>query len=378
MANATCSFSSINDVLAQAAKGQLNLTTTVSSCPAICSLAWGIGNPDLSGIGANASYIFQAALTFIFGPLFCLYYYNRGKFSEEANETLEALHDTFLDASAQFSIPVAIAAVIRFRQHAPFYELAFLRSLTTMQFLSLLCTAVTAGIFEKRKSPQRIFIIVLYGVVNFGFYMGLIGGLRTSQAVWKRLTELSDACKAYSHLLPWSAYIPAPNPHLGLGNISKAQTAIESFFEIPVSASEWRIIGIIIGMVIAFVLSIFILIGLYRALKSRQLVFLAPVSLAFAIGTLVVAAQMERTRDIMRIVSGQEFQDDQWGFGQVIALFLWVPLCMQMVYYGALIGLFERQPRAAADAEAKPVTEKLKPGNSDSDQTGRLLASSAD
>lgn len=335
MANSSCSFSSINDVLAQAYKGQLNITTTVSSCPSICTLAWGSGNPDLSGIGANVSYIFQAVLTVIFGPLFCLYYANRGKFSKDANETLEMLHDTFLDISAQFSIPVAIAAVIRFRQHAPFYELEFLRSLTTMQFLSLLCTAVTTGIFEERKSPQRIFIVVIYGIVDFGFYMGLIGGLRTNRGEWAMLTELSEACKSYSHILPWSAYIPAPNMHLfKLGHISKAKTAVEDFFDIPVDASEWRIIGIIIGFIFAFILSIFLLIGLVYLLKSQELVFLAPISLAFAIGSLVEVAQMERTRDIMKDLAGQDFLDDQWGFGQVIALFLWTPLCMQIVYYG--------------------------------------------
>ena len=62
----------------------------------------------------------------------------------------------------QFTIPVAIATVTRFRQHAPIYEIAFLRSLTTIQFLSLLSTAVTAGMFEKRKGALRIAIVVLY------------------------------------------------------------------------------------------------------------------------------------------------------------------------------------------------------------------------
>lgn len=36
----------------------------------------------------------------------------------------------------------------------------------------------------------------------------------------------------------------------------------------------------------------------------------------------------------MKDVTGVNFQDNQWGFGQVIALFLWAPLLIQSLYYG--------------------------------------------
>ena len=64
----------MNDLLNQAQAGRLNITTIVTSCPDICALAWGSGNPDLSGIGANVSYILQAVLTFLCGPVLCLVY----------------------------------------------------------------------------------------------------------------------------------------------------------------------------------------------------------------------------------------------------------------------------------------------------------------
>jgi len=47
----SCSFPSIYQVLAEADKGNLNITQVVQRCQNICSLAWGVGNPDLSGIG---------------------------------------------------------------------------------------------------------------------------------------------------------------------------------------------------------------------------------------------------------------------------------------------------------------------------------------
>ena len=50
-----CSFASITSVISQADNGNLNISQLVDSCPQICSLAWGTGNPDLSGIGVFSS-----------------------------------------------------------------------------------------------------------------------------------------------------------------------------------------------------------------------------------------------------------------------------------------------------------------------------------
>lgn len=73
------------------------------------------------------------------------------------------------------------------------------------------------------------------------------------------------------------------------------------------------------------------LIKILRGRKARILV--VPISLAFTIGMLVELGEMERTRSIMMEITGPDFQDNQWGFGQVIALFLWMPLCIQLGYY---------------------------------------------
>ena len=51
--NLTCVFSSISQVLNEADAGSLNITKIVQICPNICSLAWGTGNPDLSGVGVS-------------------------------------------------------------------------------------------------------------------------------------------------------------------------------------------------------------------------------------------------------------------------------------------------------------------------------------
>jgi len=340
MANTSCAFisasTSINDVLAKADMEHLNITTLVSSCPDICTLAWGTGNPDLSGIGANISYIFQAILTFIFGPFLCFTYIFHKKFTKFANERLEELQDTFLDVSAQFSIAVAIAAIIRSYQHPPYYELAFLRSLTTVQFLSLLATAITIGVCKKRKdtlkkepkSAPRITVIIIYSIIEFGCYVGLLGRLRVSKASWATLSELNEACKAYSHIVPWSVYIPPPPLHLP--HIGSAR----DYFGKKGAKFVWTIIGLCLAAIVCLFIVAVVLTLLAGVLLSQEEIFVGPMSLAFSIGMLVAMVKMERTRYIMKVVTGVEFQDNQWGFGQVIALFLWMPLVIQMFYYG--------------------------------------------
>ncbi|KAF9530935.1 hypothetical protein CPB83DRAFT_849898 [Crepidotus variabilis] len=369
MSNDTCAISSINDLLSQANANQLNITTTVSQCPDICALAWGNGNPDLSGIGANISYIFQAILSILCGPLLCLVYElrHRWRLGERTAKHLSALHDSFLDISAQFSIPVAIAAVIRLRQKAPFYELAFLRSLTTMQFLGLLSTAVTVGLFEDdyERGVQRITIIVLYGLIEFGFYMGLIGGLVTNPSTWERINELTDACKAYGHIFPWLKHIPPP-VKVNLPHIS-----VKDYFNpVKFSAKKWKFAFIIIGFIIAGFLALilacvmiyFLAIAFWKILTGerdggwRYLVL--PMSAAFTIAMLVELVEMERTRNFMKVVAGADFQDNQWGFGQVIALFLWMPLCTQLFYYLTRLELQpKRATRSPSPADSLPTVK---------------------
>lgn len=139
-------------------------------------MAWGSGNPDLSGIGANIAYVIQVTLTPICGPALCgLYVLGQTSYlnlSERTKSLISKIHDTFLDVNAQFSVPVAIAACIRQRQNAPFYEIAFLRRLITMQLYSLMSTIVLSLLFrgEHRRSYQRFVTMISYGVAEFVFY----------------------------------------------------------------------------------------------------------------------------------------------------------------------------------------------------------------
>jgi hypothetical protein len=241
-------------------------------------------------------------------------------------------------------ITVAIAAVIRIKQSALFYKLTFLRHLTTMQFLSLLSTSVAVGLFERpyRRGIQRILIVTLYGILEFGFYMGLVGSLIASNVSWMAITNLSNAWNSYGRIFPWTKHVHFPPPR----KINLPKISAKEYFN-PFSKKGWKFSLIIFRLVIAGTVGLILaglvitalcygIYGLFHVLRGKTARFLVVlISLGLTIGMLVELAAMERTRNIMTETTGADFQDNQWGFGQVIALFLWMPLCIQLVYYAA-------------------------------------------
>jgi hypothetical protein len=252
-------------------------------------------------------------LTWIFGPMFVAIYGfgNVWNLRNDSQEYLKVLQDTFLDTTAIFSISVAVATVVRLHQSITFFEIAFLQSLTTMQFLGLLCTSIAAGIAIPSKEKRRVWVIVLYLLVDFCFYMAVVAYLHTSEVSWTIIQQLVRACQSYGSISPGFVYASKQKPPPG------------------------RLAGIVIGSVVGFFFlfmfasSFFATaIRLARATISRLII-----SLAFAIGTLYCLVQLEQKRNVMKIVTGADFQDNQMGFGQVIAISLWLPLIIQSLYY---------------------------------------------
>jgi len=52
---APCELKTLSDVLWHAVEHNYNITYLTIECPEICSLSWGTGNADLSGIGVRSS-----------------------------------------------------------------------------------------------------------------------------------------------------------------------------------------------------------------------------------------------------------------------------------------------------------------------------------
>ncbi|KAF2671883.1 hypothetical protein BT63DRAFT_452387 [Microthyrium microscopicum] len=331
--SAICSnISTINDLLNNAQFSHQNITQTVSLCPGICSQEWGLGNPDLSGVGANISYIMQAVLTFILGAPFCALYIfllEKRAAPRKLLEDLETIQDAFLDINAQFSIPVAIAAIVRLHQGASLYEIAFLESLLTMQFLSVLATSLTLlARNDFIASKKRTAVVVIYVMAEFVFLMALAGTLSTSQSKVEALHDLVAACKPYSPLKPGFVHITPVNvPHIS----AKQYFSFKTKDWKQTMKAVWTVIGLVLAAFVALCLAGAILFGMVQKLQEskRRMMWHAVVSIGLFAGIIYNTTQMEIKRHALRELVGMDFMDNQWGFGQVVAVFLWVPFLVQ-------------------------------------------------
>jgi len=287
----------------------------------------------------------QVALTFVFGPLIVLVHGSIAfGWAKKTRGVLIAVQRSFMDASAGFSIPVAIATIVRLKQEPPFYEIAFLQWLLTMQFLSILSIMLAMAAARLPEdddrqpfSLQRRAAIVLICLVEFGLYMGLVGHLRTSQAYWTSVQELGTACETYGSILPGFEYfhgiatshtvvVPqlSPGDRIGLSGAGLRNTGI--IFGLFLAG----IVGLVVAAIVIKYSVIFIgavLVLIFT--EGREFITLGLMSLAFAIGSTYCASQMAHTRGIMSSIEGSDFEDNVWGFGQVIAVLLWVPLVFQ-------------------------------------------------
>lgn len=325
MANISCNaFSSIAELDALVTAGKLNVTAAVESCPGICTLTWGTGNPDLSGVGANLSYIVQTALTLICGPLLGPIYIFRKelRLRRETKTQISTFQDSFTDISAQFSIPVAIAAFIRIFQQPSVYELAFLQALVLSQATGLFATISTSFLIEgsRAREPLRLNVIRLYFILQAGLTIivtvapgMLVSGNHADTATF---SDLKTACRAFAQIFP--------------ATITFKTILIVYFIVLGVCILALLVIGIRryfpkhVALHCNWIPSI--------PLHWRKWFYLAT-SVALSALAIVMLVDMERIRHRMSKASGSQFQDNQWGFGQVVSLFLWAPLLLQFLYY---------------------------------------------
>lgn len=182
-------------------------------------------------------------------------------------QNIVSLQQEFIDASAQFTIPVAVAAIVRLRQDAPFFKVTFLQSLMSMQFFGLLAVIVATGVVDLPRESARIALLVLYALLNFGFYMGLVGHLRTSKASYATIKELAHVCQGYGAILPGFQDTQTNFPHIDKGAFNP--------FDYK-DRGGWIVFGLILAGLAALGVLVVFLSLFFGHWKSAMLGFSAP------------------------------------------------------------------------------------------------------
>ncbi|KAG9233399.1 hypothetical protein BJ875DRAFT_45376 [Amylocarpus encephaloides] len=351
----SCDFSSLNQMLANATATGANVTDIVKRCENVCSLAWGTGNPDLSGIGVNISYILQAVLVFLVGPVMCVIWKLGQKgyipMKATAEEAFEDIRNSFMHVNSQFSISVAIAAAVRVRgDSASFFETAFLSPLVIMQFLTVVTISFSvAAMPTKLANTKRVVLSATYCLLDGLLLLHFQQRLGRRKDSWIILEQLIHSCEAYGPLSPQfydqdQQFRTSRNFGLGFG------------FGLPLG------IFLVAGAVRQskrlkrLVHSVFGRLDTVLAWIFEEAFGHALVTLALLLGVIVLLVKMESRRDHMRSLTGQSFVDDEWGFGQVIAICLWTPFIFQ-AFYSILRCLVPDSVRKLYEEYSQPASQ---------------------
>jgi hypothetical protein len=195
-------------------------------------------------------------------------------------------------------------------------------------------------------------VLVLYGIVDFSFYAAFVSSLRKSKASWTSLQEVANSCTAYGALFPSFVAITQSHPHahgLTLPTL-KNVTTIDGVQMLTGAQqrTSWRNTGIIVGIMLAIVVGLILFCytcsrcddsnscSCCEEIGGGIVVFIGSLFIgaayltpfAFPFACIYCLVQLERKRNTMKAITGAEFQDNAWGFAQVVAIFLWIPLIL--------------------------------------------------
>lgn len=211
--------------------------------------------------------------------------------------------------------------------------------LNTMAFITLLGLAMSSNMIEGGRAAEseegkKRFRLVLLGlVVECALYIATFVTVRQQQSDIPvgKLLELVDGCGAqlYRGIVP------------DVDSTAKSDASWEQRLQ------QSR--DILPGAIMAGVLGFFV-IGYY--LVAQNVVYPTQVGngkvyklrLGFmcsaGIWTALIwcLSQIITRRNDLREILGDQFEDDQWGFGQVLAVFAWLPQLFKLTK-GALFGL---------------------------------------
>lgn len=307
-----------------------------------------------SVIKSTFAWIHQAVMTVIFGPMVPILFRLMADHAPE----LRKLHHQFFYATILVGHPVLTAAIIYLQQHVALYEITYIYYLTTMQFLALLATALSGAVFhwgyfdtstyqakdfrlvhhldvdvnensysyereQKNWKQEKSFawIATFACIIGFGLYLGSLHWIQATSLALTNVQALIAQCTTYGEIVPPKVSYPVG-------------AKIETGF-------AWGYIFLLLVGPIS--IALFSRIHVWRRLLEFMLV--NPVSnflitLGFAAGMLYCLARMQRDRILIRALAGPEFQDDRWGFGQVMAPFIWITQSLAFLKWLLAVGKF--------------------------------------
>jgi hypothetical protein len=370
-----CSTLSLHEITTANLPHDFNLTAFAEECPSFCKTAYGVGNPDLAGIGVSlpahdtrsyqperqlwntgadrdhqvyVSYNIQAGIPFLFAFLpEILYRKYRGLTATRWHDSLFRLQKAAVDGQIIFTLPILVASYVRLLQSPPLYEYQFIAGLATAATSSAFASASTlvklATLFPDKIRQKRLWLVVLELVLIMAFWI-------TTLATVVRFTMLiyhtTKVCMPYGKTF------------VDLGRVMNAVAPGKSqglYVYVP-----WILVALMV--IPALGVLVLVSIGAILATRQRELLptkreregplitsIMCREDMSLLAGVVcwliqvgcVVALGVTRS-GFRHMLAGDYYSENEWGFGQVIALFVWGPLLVEIFHYVG-VTLFLRQ-----------------------------------
>ncbi|KAL5335740.1 hypothetical protein BJX70DRAFT_309340 [Aspergillus crustosus] len=303
----TCDFETMDDFFDHAVSNNLNITIEVQNCQNLCLLTYGVGNPDLSGIGMMYAYSIQTGLTILVGPLYRLLYLTFSPIPPASFiHALKDIQTNFFSSNGFFVASSAFASLAHLSQNPSTFEIAEIQAMAFLQVNSILVTFFCLVVAQpmSRWAARVVLYIVVFILVVVVLGKSHLNG--SSKANWRLA---SDGCAHSS--TDYSVINPVPYPSWTVAIFAVAgtiafwlQSLKERFQADQVHKSLFRVL-----------MAVWILlIGLLTA------------------GMVVGLTMMWRQRRHLRSLARDQFEDDGWGFGQIAALTIWAPVVVELLY----------------------------------------------
>ncbi|RMJ11641.1 hypothetical protein CDV36_008723 [Fusarium kuroshium] len=386
-----CAFSDFQDLLdrLEESPSLYNTTLLVETCDNICQLIFGTGNPDISGM--MISYGIQAATSILFGPLLLivaifldrtknplLYFRSQHESSRWANLVLKLTLPTHRVNSFTAAC-VLISAVIRQSSNPPVFEARFNGILSIYQFyICVVGSASYVAFCPVDSVMQYVLQVILYAMA------GICSSVQIEQARQSMKTVLS--------------------PEGGIsGQIAKDCNVVKGY---PPASSfdamfpQWEtsapaVITLLVFGILALVTIVFVLwremspdtyptsmrcpqhlrqafvwcSSVWLSLWGDSVVGrigLGPV-LSFCAATIFTSAisfgvielyrALYASRDELGRYVKDEYQENDWGFGQVLAVAVWVTWLLDAIFL--ILVSFDNAENAPVEATDLPIRHQI-------------------
>lgn len=262
------------------------------------------------------SWRLQAVLAILLGPCLLAGY---GFLNDFFRAVLRTVHFEFVAATSLLSISFSTATILYLILHKVFFEYSFLYYLATVQFYTLFTGWLAGRTFHSKHVRWWSIGYVLCG---FTMYVVTISLIFASVVVDSSIPipEFLLACIDYDTGTPTSVPELARNSNLirdykgdWVMTVRSAKGIVSCVFTVL-----W-----VPAAVILFSRA-------YGWRFSQQLHTLIASS---AVVVLVVSlVRMEQNRSMVRTLAGKDFTGDEWGFGQFLPIFIWLPILLRVFF----------------------------------------------